>query len=74
MSVDSASILSVALQAVAAKVVVIIGLLMVFGLFCWAMFLHDLIALAVAGAFALVVFLPVLFRVLGVSNAQQNGS
>lgn len=64
MAADSASILSIALQVVASKVVVILGLGMAFGLYCWAMYEHSYIALAIAGCFSVVVFLPLLFRVL----------
>jgi hypothetical protein len=72
MAVDSASILALALRAVAAKVVVLLGLSMAFGLFCWAMWAHSYIALAIAAAFSMLVFLPLLFRVLtnGDSHAE----
>jgi hypothetical protein len=72
MAVDSASILALALRAVAAKVVIILGLAICAGLYSWAMWEHTYIALAIASSFALIVFLPLLFRVLsnGDSHAE----
>jgi hypothetical protein len=65
MATDAASILSIALQVVSNKVLLILGLGMSFGLFCWAMWMHEWIALAIAVAFAVIVFLPVLFKHTG---------
>jgi hypothetical protein len=62
MAVDSVSIVSLALQAVSAKAVIILGLAMSFGLFCWALWEHTWLALAIASSFAVLVFLPLLFR------------
>lgn len=72
MATDAASILSIALQIVSGKVLLILGLGMAFALFCWAMWMHSWLALAVAGTFAVIVFLPVLFK--GDSRARENGS
>lgn len=62
MAVDSASILSIALQVVSGKVILILALGVTAGLFAWAMWMHAWIALAIAASFAVLVFLPVLFR------------
>ena len=62
MAVDSASIISIALQLLATKVTFILALGMTFGLWCWAMWAHEWIALAAAGGFTVLVFLPVLFK------------
>jgi hypothetical protein len=42
------------------RLLTLLALLMTFGLFCWAMYLGTLIHFAVAGAFGVVIFLPVL--------------
>jgi|WetSurMetagenome_2_1015567.scaffolds.fasta_scaffold696393_3 hypothetical protein len=70
MATDSASILSIALGVVTGRMMVILALGMAFGLFCWAMWEHSWIALAIAGTFAVIVFLPVLLK--GSSNAQDS--
>jgi hypothetical protein len=72
MATDAASILSIALQVVSSKALLLLGLGMQFALYCWAMWAHSWIALATAASFALIVFLPLLFK--GDRNAQQNGS
>lgn len=56
------TVLSLALQAVSQRMVVLLAMAMTFGLFCWAMWMHQWIALAIAGSFAVSVFLPVLHR------------
>lgn len=58
----SVSILTLALQAVTARMLILIAMSMTFGLFCWAMFQGTTLALWVAGAFAVTVFLPVLLK------------
>lgn len=62
MAVDSASILSIALQAVSAKAILLITLGITAGLFFWAMWYHAWIPLVIAASFAVLVFLPVLVR------------
>lgn len=56
------TVLSLALQAVSQRIVVLLAMAMTFGLFAWAMWMHEWIALAIAGTFAALVFLPVLYR------------
>lgn len=48
------------LKVLAARLMALVGLIMTFTMFCWAMYLGSWTALATAGAFAVVVFLPVL--------------
>lgn len=62
MATDAASIISIALGLLAKKLILLVGLGMAFGLFCWAMWEHSWIALAIAGSFAVIVFLPVLLK------------
>jgi hypothetical protein len=57
---DIAAVLNAATRILAARVLTMICLFMVFGLFCWAMWIQTPIACVVAGGFALLVFLPVL--------------
>jgi hypothetical protein len=59
---DSVSILSLALQAVSSRMVLLIALFMTFGLFCWSMATGTTLSLYMAGAFAVLVFLPILLR------------
>jgi hypothetical protein len=59
---DSVSILSLALQAVSARMVLLIALLMAFSLFCWSMAVGTTLSLYIAGSFAVLVFLPILLR------------
>jgi hypothetical protein len=55
-----ANAVQVGLKILSARIMALLGLMMTFGLFAWAMWLGSLNALATAGAFAVVVFLPVL--------------
>ena len=64
------AVLAMALQALTAKVVVILAMLMSGGLFAWAMGKGDWVALATASSFAILVFLPVLWRQ---THANQDG-
>lgn len=59
---DIAAVLNAATRILAARVLTMICLFMVFGLFCWAMWIQTPIACVVAGGFALLVFLPVLWN------------
>lgn len=63
------TVLSLALQAVSQRIVVLLAMGMVFGLFSWAMWMHTPLSLYTASAFAVLVFLPILWR----SHASQNG-
>jgi len=58
--VTLAQAVQVGLKVLAARLMALVGLCMTFGLFTWAMYLGSWTALATAGAFAVVVFLPVL--------------
>lgn len=42
------------------RLLTLLALFMTFGLFCWAMIQGSWIHFAIAGAFAIVIFLPVL--------------
>jgi hypothetical protein len=59
---DVAPVIEVALRMLSARVLLILAMVMTFGLFCYAIWAGTLIALIVATAFALSVFLPVLFK------------
>jgi hypothetical protein len=63
------SVLALALQAISSRLVVIVSMVMTFALFAWAMTQGgSLVRLAVAASFAVLVFLPVLWR----SHARQD--
>jgi hypothetical protein len=62
MATDAASVLSIAMQVVSQKAILILTLGVTAGLFFWAMWAHSWIALAIAASFAVLVFLPVLLR------------
>ena len=61
---DNADILAAVLDAgtriLAARILAFIALLMVFGLFCWAIYLQTWVAFAIAGTFGITIFFPVL--------------
>jgi hypothetical protein len=54
--------INAATRILAARVLSMIGLLMVFGLACWAMIVGTILSLVLVGGFALLVFLPVLWQ------------
>jgi hypothetical protein len=60
--IDLLTVLDAAKDIVAARVVIMLTLAMTFALFCWALWLETVIGLVTAGVFAVVVFLPVLFK------------
>lgn len=62
MATDAASVISIALTLLSAKVVLILTLGVTAALFAWAMWYHAWIPLAIAASFAVLVFLPVLWR------------
>lgn len=62
MATDAASILSIALQVLSTKILVLVTLGINAGLFFWSMWYHSWISLAVAASFSVLVFLPVLYR------------
>lgn len=57
-----ATVLSLALQALSAKAVVLLAMTMCFGLFAWAMASASWISVSTAAIFACLVFLPILWR------------
>jgi hypothetical protein len=56
------AVLTMALQTLSTRIVILLAMAMVFGLFSWAMWMHEWISVATASAFALLVFLPVFLR------------
>lgn len=61
-SLTAATVLSLALQALSARILVLIAMSMTFGLFAWGMERGDALSLVTAAVFALLVFLPVYWR------------
>ena len=57
-----AAVLDAGLRILAARVLAFVALLMVFGLFCWAIYLQTWVAFAIAGTFGITIFLPVLWQ------------
>jgi hypothetical protein len=53
--------IKVAYAILSTRVLALLALLMTFGLFSWAMTKGDWLHFAVAGAFAVTIFLPVLW-------------
>lgn len=62
MATDAASVLSIALEVVSTKVILILTLGINAGLYFWAMWYHSWIPLVVAASFSVLVFLPVLLK------------
>lgn len=62
---DNADVLAAILDAgtriLAARILSFIALLMVFGLFCWAIYLQTWVGFTVAATFGVTIFLPVLW-------------
>jgi hypothetical protein len=56
------TVLSLALQAVSQRIVVLLAMAATIGLFSWSMYEHSWISVATAALFAVLVFLPVLWR------------
>ena len=56
-----AAVLDAGLRILAARVLAFVALLMVFGLFCAAIWYQTWVAFAVAGTFGVTIFLPVLW-------------
>lgn len=57
---DLALAVDVGLNVLTHRLFTLLALLMTFGLFCWAMWLGDWLRFAIAGAFGVIIFLPVL--------------
>lgn len=62
------TVLSLALDALSAKVVVLLAMVMSFGLFAWAMAVGTWLSVATAAIFSVLVFLPILWRAHGSST------
>jgi hypothetical protein len=58
--VDLLTVMHAATRILAVRLLTLLCLAMVFGLFCWAMYLGTNLALGTAAGFGLIVFLPVL--------------
>jgi hypothetical protein len=58
---DLALAVDAGLTVLAHRLFTLLALLMTFGLFCWAMWLGSWLHFAIAGAFGITIFLPVLF-------------
>jgi hypothetical protein len=59
-AVDLLTVMHAATRILAVRVLTMLCLAMVFGLFCWAMYLGTPLAMATAAGFGLTIFLPVL--------------
>ena len=59
---DPVALITLALQAVSARMLLFVAMAMTFGLFCWAMWMGTVLALGVAGTFAASVFWPVILK------------
>jgi hypothetical protein len=55
-------VLSLALQAVSSKALLLVSLCMTGALYGWSMWMHEWISLAVAATWSLLVFLPLLLK------------
>jgi hypothetical protein len=58
---DIAKAIDVGLTVLTHRILTLVALLMVFGLFCVAMNQGTWVHLSIAGAFGLIIFLPVLY-------------
>lgn len=63
--------IALVVQVISARAVILLALLMTMGLFSWALWDETWIALADAALFAVIVFLPVLFRGSGNGKKEQ---
>ncbi|HKS76674.1 MAG TPA: hypothetical protein VJQ82_25895 [Terriglobales bacterium] len=54
--------INLSLRVLSRHTLCFVALFMTFGVFCWALWLGTWIALAAAGAFGSVIFLPILSR------------
>jgi len=54
--------IDVGLTVLTHRILTLLALFMAFALFCWAMETGDWLHLAVAGAFGVIIFLPVLWQ------------
>jgi len=56
------AVLSLAIQVVSQRILVILAMLITAGMFGYALWAHEWIALVTAASFAVLVFLPILWR------------
>jgi hypothetical protein len=54
-------LVNAALRILSMRLITLLALLMTFGLFCWAMAIGQPLHFAIAGAFGVIIFLPILF-------------
>jgi len=57
---ELARVVDIGMTILAQRVLTIVALFMVFAIFCWAMIVGDYVHFWIAGAFAVLIFLPVL--------------
>ena len=62
----------VAYKMLACKVLAFLALAMTFGLFAWAMYLATWLHFAIAGAFGVCIFLPVLWHAKPPANVGES--
>lgn len=55
-------VMALVLQVLSARAIILLALLMTLGLFAWALAVGTVLALIDAGLFAVLVFLPVLWK------------
>jgi hypothetical protein len=56
------ALLRLTYRVLAMRILVYVALVMTAGVFCWALAAATWLALATAGTFAVLVFLPILYR------------
>lgn len=56
------AVVNIAVRVLNHRLMALLTLIMTFALFCWAMYLGDWLRFAVAGAFGITIFLPVLWK------------
>ena len=55
-------VVNIAVRVLNHRLMALLTLCMTFALFCWAMYLGDTLRLIGAGAFGILIFLPVLWK------------
>ena len=73
---DLGMLISAALTVLTHRLLTLVALIMVFGLFCWAMWLNTWLQFAIAGAFGITIFLPILMgeRKKEISHGEKDSS
>jgi len=77
MTVDMITLaraVDVGLRILTVRIMALLALLMAFALFAWAMYLQNQQSLWIAGAFAVLVFLPVLLLGRTSKEVQDNAN